>query len=82
MKGGLGHAVGFDEAHEMCVNKDMKMAAVRPTQAYLTNFFLSYRITAQCQHTSQLFPDATEPTQKPTIFDSTPSILSTGMKTS
>ena len=55
---GLGHAIALDEAHEMCVNKDMKMSVVRPTLPYLkkTLHFHSYRIKAHKQFLSELFP--------------------------
>ena len=58
ISGERGHAVAFDEAHEMCVNKDLKMAIVRPTQSYLqkTSLFLKYRITAHKNLLAQLFP--------------------------
>ena len=56
------------------MNRDMKMAIVRPTQAYLkkTNFFLRYRIKAQIQFASQLFPPTTERTKEPNLLDTTP----------
>ena len=71
--GGIGHAVALDEAHEMCINKDMKMAVARPTVPYLkkTTFFFSYRIKAQKQLISQLFPQPTILPQTPSIWDST-----------
>ena len=75
VKGGIGHATALDEAHEMCVNRDLKMAVVRPTYAYLkkTNFFFSYRIKAQTQLASQLFPATDMPTQRPQLMDTTAS---------
>ena len=76
VKSGIGHAIALDEAHEMCVNRDLKMAIVRPTVAYVRkiNHFFSYRVKAQSQLTSQLFPptDSTH-TDKSILWDSTAS---------
>ena len=57
ISGEQGHCVALDEAHEMCVNKDMKNAIVRPTTPYLqkTSLFLRFRITAYKNLLKQLF---------------------------
>ena len=72
LKGGNGHYVGLDEAHEMCINKDMKEAVVRPTKTYLqkTSLFLRHRIDIHKALMKQLFqrPTETEDT-KTTVYD-------------
>lgn len=69
INGGKGHAVALDEAHEMLINKDLKMAIARPTKPYLqkTSLTMRYRITTHKNLLFQIFPHLNKGPQ--IIFD-------------
>ena len=50
--------IGFDEAHEIKINKDLKSAIVRPSPGYLEkmSIFFNYRIRAYDNFTNQIMP--------------------------
>jgi len=59
------HGVALDECHEMKINKDAKLAVVRPSKermAFLSNY-LSFRAASVHNLTNQIFPNQSEASQ-------------------
>ena len=54
------HSVGLDEAHEMLINKDCKMAVVRPTKEFVSRMALYFPFRSRVMHNfqHQLAPEA------------------------
>uniref|UniRef100_A0A1X7UL74 Uncharacterized protein n=2 Tax=Amphimedon queenslandica TaxID=400682 RepID=A0A1X7UL74_AMPQE len=71
INGNGGRSVALDEAHEMCVNKDLKMAIARPTQAYLQkmSIYLRYRVTQHKNLINELFSKDNEQIPQPTLYE-------------
>ena len=71
INGNPGHSVALDEAHEMCVNKDLKMAITQPMQAYLQkmSMYLRYRVAQHKNLMDKLFSQNREDNTKPSFYE-------------
>ena len=77
MSGRRRCTIALDEAHEMCINKDLKAAVTHPTKSNLQkqNIIFNYHIKAHKNIIHELFPER-KSNQPPSnaILDSTPQI--------
>ena len=64
-------SVALDEAHEMCVNKDLKTTIVRPTTEFLDRILYYYPVRSQALKTlkKQLCMDSSKSKFSTTQFD-------------
>lgn len=72
LKGRTNHSLALDEAHESCINKDLKGAIKQATDAYLhkTSLFFAYRISCYRNLLDQLFSEKENENAQPKTTDS------------